>query len=161
MNADGSSRKRLTDGNWPSWSPDGERIVYTVYSASEAGRLFVMNADGSEQRWLGGSLLLQRLRGIADGEEPTWSPDGEKIAFASEKDGETYTMNVDGSGRTRLTDTPGYDHWPPTWSPDGTRIAFTSEDKKGSEIYVMNSDGSGLTQLTDSPAEEFYPAWRP
>jgi Tol biopolymer transport system component len=161
MNADGSGRKRLADGNWPSWSPDGERIVYTVYSASEAGRLFVMNSDGSEQRWLGGSLL-QRLSGIADGEEPAWSPDGEKIAFAYERDGEIYTMNVDGSGRTRLTDTPGYDHWPPTWSPDGTRIAFTSEGPDGTgEIYVMNSDATGLTKLTDNPADDSFPAWRP
>ena len=50
-------------------------------------------------------------------------------------------MNGYGSGRTRLTDIPGYDHWPPTWSPDGTRLAFTSEGTENdSEIYVMNSD---------------------
>jgi Tol biopolymer transport system component len=94
-------------------------------------------------------------------EQPIWSPDGEKIAFVSEDDGDLYVMNSDGPGRTRLTDTPGYDHWPPTWSPDGERIAFTSEDKKGSEIYVMNSDGSGLTKLTDDPADDAFPAWRP
>ena len=59
-------------------------------------------------------------------------------------------MNVDGSGRTRLTDIPRrYDHRPPTWSPDGTRIAFTSEGRKDKgDIYVMNSDGAGLTKLT-------------
>ena len=142
MNADGSRGKRLAEGNWPSWSPDEKRIVYTVYSASDAGRLFVMDADGSEYRRLVASLI-QRLTGTADGEEPAWSPVGEKIAFASEDDGEIYAINVVGSGRTRLTDIPGYDHWPPTWSPDGTRIAFTSEDTKGSEIYVMNSEGSG------------------
>ena len=131
MNAEGSSRRRLAEGNWPSWSPDGERIVYTVYSANEEGRLVVMNADGSGQRNLGTSLLQRLLAlGGAD-EEPAWSPDGEKIAFASERDEEIYAMNVDGSGRTRLTDIRGYDHWPPTWSPDSTRIAFTSEHKRG------------------------------
>jgi TolB protein len=60
-------------------------------------------------------------------------------------------MNADGSGRTRLTDIPGNDHWPPTWSPDSTRIAFTSDGVEvHSQIYVINSDGSGLTRLTDN-----------
>ena len=87
---------------------------------------------------------------------------GKKTAFASEKDGEIYTMTVDASGRTRLTDTPGHDHWPPTWSPDGTRVAFTSEGPDGTgEIYVMNADASGLTKLTDNPADDSFPAWRP
>jgi Tol biopolymer transport system component len=161
MNADGSGRRRLAEGNWPSWSPDGQRFVYTVYSANEEGRLVIKNADGSGQRDLGPSVLQRLLAlGGAD-EEPAWSPDGEKIAFASEDDGEIYAINVDGSRRTRLTDIPGYDHWPPTWSPDGARIAFTSEDKNGAEIYVMNADGSGLTMLTDDPAYDAFPAWRP
>ena len=70
---------------------------------------------------------------------------------------------ADGSGRTRLTEIPGNDHWPPTWSPDGTRIAFTSDGTKGNpEIYVMNVGSSGLTKLTDDlSAEDFYPTWRP
>ena len=159
MNSDGSGQRQLTSGNWPSWSPDGEKIVYTAY-AGERPHLAVMNADGSESRSLDASLL-QRLSGRVSDEEPAFSPNGETIAFASENDGEIYVMNSDGSGRTRLTDLPSYDHWPPTWSPDGERIAFTSEDKKGSEIYMMNSDGSGLTKLTDNPAEDSFPAWRP
>ena len=161
MDADGSDRKPLDSGLFPSWAPNGKRIAYTAYSG-ERPYLALMNADGSGRRRLGASSVLQRLLNLGGAEEePAWSPDGKKIAFASVEDGEIYAMNVDGSGRTRLTDIPSYDHWPPTWSPDGKRIAFTSEDKKGSEIYVMNSDGSGLTQLTDSPAEDLYPAWRP
>ncbi len=73
-------------------------------------------------------------------------------------------MDVDGSGRTRLTEIPGNDHWPPTWSPDSTRIAaFTSDGTKGKgEIYVMNVGSSGLIKLTDDPlAEDLYPTWRP
>ena len=127
-----------------------------------------MNSDGSEQRTLG-------IRGAG---EPAWSPDGEKIAYVTDIGGEgirdineeIYMMNADGSGRTRLTDIPGNDHWPPTWSPDGTRIAFTSDGTDGyGEIYVMNSDGTGLTKLTDHPSGPLggeppaytFPAWRP
>src|SRR5918995_6590550 len=159
MDADGSNRKQLASGSLPSWSPDGERIAYTAYSG-ERPYLAVMNADGSEQRRLGDVSLIRRLTGTtAKEEQPVWSPDGQKIAFSSEDEGEIYAMKADGSGRTRLTDTQGYDHWPPTWSPDGTRIAFSTENRKGSKIYVMNSDGSGLTGLTEDLGEDFYPAW--
>jgi len=50
---------------------------------------------------------------------PDWSPDGLKIAYRSDRDGESdiYVINVDGSGETRLTDDPAYD-WAPQWSPD-------------------------------------------
>jgi TolB protein len=165
MNADGSERRQLTTrASWPSWSPDGQRIIYTVYTGTGVGRLFVMDAEGSERRRLAGSLI-RRLTDTADGEEPAWSPDGERIAFASNvgmDNAEIFAMNSDGSDRTRLTDIPGHDHWPPTWSPDSSRIAFTSDGTKGKgEIYVMNADGSGLTKLTDNPADDAFPAWRP
>ena len=162
MDTDGSGQKRLVDGNWPTWAPDGERIAYTTYSNGE--RLAVMNADGSKQRSLGGSLV-RSLTGTADAYEAAWSPKGKRIAFVSSRgpnNEEVYLMNTDGSGRTRLTDIPGNDHWPPTWSPDSTRIAFTSDGiEEHSQIYVMNSDGSGLTRLTDNPADDSFPAWRP
>src|SRR5258705_13537728 len=67
-------------------------------------------------------------------------------------------MNADGSGVTRLTDTPAADG-DPAWSPDGTRLAFTSTRDGNSEIYVMNADGSGVTRLTSDPNRDGQPAW--
>ncbi|HAI09854.1 MAG TPA: hypothetical protein DCM17_11045, partial [Dehalococcoidia bacterium] len=70
------------------------------------------------------------------------------IAFRSNRDcnHEIYTMNVDGSGQTRLTNDPSEDDTP-AWSPDGKQIAFTSGrdgSREESEVYVMDADGSKI-----------------
>ena len=90
---------------------------------------------------------------------PSWSPDSEKIAFVSDRDGnsEIYVMNADdGSGQTRLTE-ESEDDGSPRWSPDDERIAFYSNrGERG--IFVMNADdGSNVTRLTGGSG----PAWSP
>jgi TolB protein len=113
--------------------------------------IYVMNADGSEQTRL--------TDNPATDFQPSWSPDGTKIAFSSDRSGasngwfEVYVMNADGSEQTRLTFSNPFFEGDPSWSPDGTKIAF-STGRHGSdnrEIYVMNADGSGQTRLTNSP----------
>jgi Tol biopolymer transport system component len=84
------------------------------------------------------------------------------IAFASNRTGnlDIYLINPDGSGLTRLTNSPALDA-DPAWSPDRTKLAFHSERDDNSEIYVMNADGSDVTRLTDNPAIDRNPAWSP
>ena len=78
-----------------------------------------------------------------------FSPDGTRLAFTSNRDGnpEIYVMNLDGSGLRRLTNHPGIDATP-TWSPTGTQIAFTSDRGGAPSIYVVGVDGLGLRRLT-------------
>ncbi len=98
-------------------------------------------------------------------EHPAWSPDGKKIAFASNRDGnnEIYVMNADGSAQKRLTFAPGRDAHP-AWSPDGKRIAFQSpRDGDGSDtnLYVMNAGGTNQVKLTNNKGFCGVPAWSP
>src|SRR5215218_938237 len=109
------------------------------------GEIYVMNADGTNQTRL--------TFNAADDGDPTWSPDGQKIAFASDRDGDLdiYTMNADGTGTTQLTNAPAAD-FSPAWSPDGTRIAFVRIVNGAGEIGVMNANGTGHVNITNHPA---------
>ncbi|MCI0487827.1 MAG: DPP IV N-terminal domain-containing protein [Blastocatellia bacterium] len=94
-----------------------------------------------------------------------WSPDGKKIAFASDRSGdmEIYVMNRDGSNAVRLTDAPGRDAHP-AFSPDGKRIAFQSPragSGKDTNIYLMNADGSKQTRITNLKGFAGVPCWSP
>ena len=94
---------------------------------------------------------------------PSWSPDGSRIIFYSEHDGnaEIYVMDVDGANRTRLTNHPA-DEGYPAFSPDGQRISFDSDrDESSFEIYTMNADGSDVRRLTYNSARDVSAAWAP
>ena len=85
-----------------------------------------------------------------------------QIAFISDRDGSSqiYLMNADGSGVTRLTNSPAY-KLTLVWSPDGSKIAFFNWFDTAAEIYTINADGSGLRNLTNNPAADFDPVWSP
>ena len=170
IDKDGSHLKILTDGKgnygFPSWSPDGKKIVYRGATNNVKG-LFIVDVE---------TRMVTNLTTNSHDNLPTWSPNGERIAFTSFKDGnyDIYTIKPDGSDLKRLTTDPDNDAHS-IWSPDGQWIAFASgvggfKDESAlhpanpqpqGEICVMRADGSDKRVLTDNQFEEASPAWMP
>lgn len=157
MNADGSGIRDLkVQGNEPALSPDGSRIVFSHARGNDYPQIFVVNADGKELKQL--TSFTDRV--VAD---PTWSPDGKKIAFEvfrtpqPRRDPDLYLMDAHGSTPVKIVEGGAT----PSFSPDGTRLVFVSRRDGNFEIYSVKSDGSDVRRLTNHPAEDSNPSWSP
>ena len=93
---------------------------------------------------------------------PAWSPDGTRLAFESNLEGQRsiYTIRTDGTELRRLTDTT-YEDGQPDWSPDGRQIAFYSRRNGRQQLYCMQADGSDQLRISQTEHDEFDPDWSP
>jgi Tol biopolymer transport system component len=136
----------------PAWSRDGKLIAYSILD--DAGSdIWVTTVSEGEARAITSET--------GDEDNPTWSPDGEKLAFMS-TNSIIEVVNLDSSGRHRLTDGSASD-FHPAWSPDGARIAYAHNagDHENSDIWVMKPSGASKEAVTHWPGSEQFPAWSP
>lgn len=168
VNADGSGLEQLTNEgddvtySSPEFSPDGDTIIYvrevTGPDGWRAAAIYAMNSDGSDPR----PLTPEKPAIFPGYSSPTFSPDGDRIAFAqnSGREGEeVIVMNADGSGASPLTSGHA-----PTYSPDGRRIAFNRDGSfecgrgiicdGGTDLYVMDANGDNVSEVPEHGFDE-------
>jgi Tol biopolymer transport system component len=165
-NVDGSRRRIVAPRGVyedPVWSPDGRKLAF-VRLRSDNAELYVVAADGTGRRKLAHAVSYVTLDGNpkSPNPNPAWSPDGRRIAFTSNRDGneDIYVVDVDGGGLVNLTRSRGTDRRP-VWSPDGRQIAFRGDRDGNGEVYVMAADGSAQRRLTRNPAPDNGAVWSP
>ena len=113
---DGTGVKVLTDlpdqvdAGAPDWSPDGRRLVFAVFdNGAETAHIDTIGADGTGQQTVFAPV------GSLSASDPVFSPDGTKIAFAYKHGADIWTVNLDGTGMTNVTDTPEIRERSPDW----------------------------------------------
>lgn len=180
MDEDGNNHKRLTHmAEWdglPRWSPDGSKIVFVGERHDSAGfdsfEIFLMNPDGSDVK----QIIDSETWGPHPEEDtirwnsvPTWSPDGSKILFSSNRGDATlpllYTMNPDGSDQKKFGLFFDVDGTDPDWSAVTNKIVFVRGSAAKGDIWVMDAGSPipGLTakKITDNIDSNRSPVWSP
>lgn len=169
VNTDGTDLHQITNMSegacQPNWSPDGSILVFVSPCRARAefyddfysnSSLYAVNPDGSELR----SITVVPGSDF----DPAWSPDGERIAFSSERDGqkEIYVLTVDSGAVIRLTNSPlGVENTQPSWSPDGTQIVYTVKRLDAYQVWMMTATGRDNVQLVRSGQTlwDYLPFW--
>jgi Tol biopolymer transport system component len=147
----GSIQQLTHSGNnqYPSWSPDGSKIIFSSFTKENLYDINIIDKDGSN--------ITPLINTSANERQADFSPNGKEIVFISNKDGndEIYKMDLESKNITRLTNS-ALDEAFPKWSPDGNSIVFVkSIDGGRTQIYTIDASGSNIKELTKFTPEGF------
>jgi Tol biopolymer transport system component/actin-like ATPase involved in cell morphogenesis len=158
IDADGSNARALTREQaafprLPVLAPDRRSVVFSMEVGPD-WQLRVIDTNGDGDRLVADDIVPDA--------RATWSPDGTRLAFVSDKDGpsDIYILELATGKLSNLTNSPE-DDGDPAWSPDGRSIAYWSRVGGNQDLYVIPAVGGDVRRLTTDPADDADPAWRP
>jgi TolB protein len=163
MSLDGNDQTSITKDRSvaisPNWSPDGKKVVYSIYtrrvgSAQQNLTLFLHDLITGQRK------ILSNHNGLNSG--GSFSPDGKYVYLTISKGGspDIYKINLSGEQSNQLTHGPaGAMNVEAAVSPDGSKVAFSSDRGGNPMVYVMNSDGTNVKRLTFQGKYNSTPTW--
>lgn len=147
---------------WPSYSPNGNKLVYTSLHCNESCGRFI------QELWILSTITQQSQQLLLTNsfcKQPVYSPDGNSIAFASDMSGnfDIWLISLKNWSLSQITHDLAMDE-SPTWSPDGSRVAFISNRSGTSEIWVKDIESKQISKIKpfgDNNVACRDVAWRP
>jgi Tol biopolymer transport system component len=155
INPDGTGLQQIVSAaEQPTWSPNHQKVAFRRIAFANFG-IGTINPDGTG---------LTAITTNTDDQDPKFSPDGTKIAFARKSSNGTFDlwiMNADGTQQTPVTFTNGWTEFQPDFSPDGKRLVYTTFENGNPDIGVLDIGTKKKAIIVSAIWNDMSPSWSP
>ncbi len=145
----------------PSFSPNGDRVAF-VSNKDGSPRVYVMEIpfSGAKSSDIQPTLISKENR---ENTSPTWSPDGEMLAYSSKTNGtrQIWVYDFRTGKEKQLTYGEGVNKENPTWAPNSLHLMYNAGDENQSELYLINLNQLDAIKITSGAGEKRFPNWEP